>query len=97
MILMLRMFMIIVCLWGVLCCSTLALNRDSTPAERKAAICKDAAMGYALSVSCLEGSVKDSDHAKYWTAYKLGVESAMVAYCGKCSDDFLDSSGVALK
>lgn len=84
---LLYVFMLIWCMSLASSCSVLRLNRQSTPAERKAAICQDAAVGYALSVNCLDKVMEGSEGAKYWTAYKIGTESALAIYCKDSEDE----------
>lgn len=95
---LLYVFMVIWCMWLESSCAMLRLNRESTLAERRAAICKDAATGYALSVACLDGVMEGSEAAKYWTTYKLGAESALAVYCKDCGEEsFLQVSTTQLK
>jgi hypothetical protein len=87
-------FLLAWCMWFASSCAMLRLNRESTPAEKRAAICQDAAAGYALSVACLNEAFDESEASKYWSTYKLGTESALAVYCKESDDEsFLKISG----
>jgi hypothetical protein len=61
-------------------CSTMGLPTDATPVQKRAAMCSDAQMGFALSQAMLEGTLAP-DALKYWVAYKAGAALALQTYC----------------
>jgi hypothetical protein len=61
-------------------CSTMGLSTTATVAEKRAALCQDAQMGFALSQAMLEG-VLAPEAMKYWVAYKAGASLALQTYC----------------
>jgi hypothetical protein len=62
-------------------CSTMQLSQDATAAQKKAALCSDAQMGYALSSSIMATQSMTPEQAKYWAAYQTGAALALQTYC----------------
>lgn len=62
-------------------CATMQLDDNATAQERRAALCSDAQMGYALSCSVLDGTGLSDAAGKYWQAYKAGASLALQTYC----------------
>jgi hypothetical protein len=62
-------------------CATTQLSSGATAAEKKAVMCSDAQMGYALSQAMLSQFVTSPEALKYWTAYKVGAELALKQNC----------------
>ena len=71
------MFVVLSILSG---CSTATLPANSTPEAKKAALCSDAQMGYALSMVMLDSELT-TDGNKYWIAYKAGAALTLKTYC----------------
>jgi hypothetical protein len=61
-------------------CSTTQLPAGATAAEKRAALCSDAQMGYTLSTSMIE-SATTVEANKYWQLYKVGAAMALQTYC----------------
>ena len=62
-------------------CATTQLPSGATAAEKKAAMCSDAQMGYALSQAMLGQFVTSPEAQKYWIAYRVGAELALKLNC----------------
>jgi hypothetical protein len=72
---------LILLLTTLISCSTLRLPKDATPAEKRAALCADAQMGYSLSLAMLENLNPNAAENNYWLAYKMGAAAALKLYC----------------
>ena len=64
-------------------CSTIAAykNPNATAAEKKAALCSNAQMGYAYSTAVMNTESMTPAQALYWDAYKSGAALALKLYC----------------
>ena len=54
-------------------CSTIPISKDT--------LCKDAQMGYSLSLAMLDTALTAEGNV-YWLAYKVGAGMAIQTYCG---------------
>lgn len=66
---------------SIAACSTLNLDSNATPAQKKEAHCKDAKAALALARMKLVSSFIPKDAELYWRAFAQGAEIGIATYC----------------
>jgi hypothetical protein len=62
-------------------CASANLPDDTTPAEKRAAMCMDAKAGLGMADAAMD-TATDPVVMKYWTAFKAGAVVGVQTYCG---------------